>query len=423
MPFGEVLVESFDSDSVRRSLGEGGFKFSTKYRDAETGLLYYGYRYYNPTNGRWLNRDPIEESGGLNLYGFVGNDPTNGVDVLGMACDPTKTVGSAIAGFSEGALLAISYEIGVKLVMGAAAQVAPVLGQVVTVGLVAWQAHSALTAVLWVQDNWEQIRAQIDAVLYDPELHEIFRCLDQGQCDEIAWQIGSAFGGLVGGMCGNNVAAAMSKGLKQVSKMLWVSIKSARAGLGAKGHLIRQFGANLKKSFPKGGKGGPGGGKGYSNWGGEFIDDTPYSSGSAVNRGFGVGDEIAGLKIQRVLQGDSGKIALMGRSMGNSKMPGVRDAYRELTKRGYDVEIFDAPALSGDMLKRFQSAAKQFEQATQGWTKRLTNSEVMKLDMYKLNKEWARKLKNDGYQVLDFGDMNNLGFSPFYSMEKMTLFK
>jgi RHS repeat-associated protein len=84
-PFGEVLVESFDSDSVRRILGEGGFRFSTKYRDAETGLLYYGYRYYDPTHGRWLNRDPIEESGGLNLYGFVGNDPVNGVDVLGMS--------------------------------------------------------------------------------------------------------------------------------------------------------------------------------------------------------------------------------------------------------------------------------------------------------------------------------------------------
>jgi RHS repeat-associated protein len=83
-PFGEVLVESFDSDSVRRSLGDGGFRFSTKYRDTETGLLYYGYRYYDPETGRWLNRDSIEESGGLNLYGFVGNDPVNGVDVLGM---------------------------------------------------------------------------------------------------------------------------------------------------------------------------------------------------------------------------------------------------------------------------------------------------------------------------------------------------
>ena len=34
---------------------------------------------------KWLNRDPIEEEGGINLYGMVGNDPVNRVDVLGMA--------------------------------------------------------------------------------------------------------------------------------------------------------------------------------------------------------------------------------------------------------------------------------------------------------------------------------------------------
>jgi RHS repeat-associated protein len=63
-PFGEMLREAYPSLEVRRSLGEGGFRVSTKYRDAETGLLYYGYRYYDPTAGRWLNRDPIEEAGG-----------------------------------------------------------------------------------------------------------------------------------------------------------------------------------------------------------------------------------------------------------------------------------------------------------------------------------------------------------------------
>jgi RHS repeat-associated protein len=59
------------------------FGFSTKYRDSETGFLYYGYRYYDPATGRWPNRDPLEEGGGINLYGFVGNDPLSRVDVLG----------------------------------------------------------------------------------------------------------------------------------------------------------------------------------------------------------------------------------------------------------------------------------------------------------------------------------------------------
>ena len=45
---------------------------------------YYGLRFYSPDTGRWLNRDPIAEKGGLNLYGFVGNGPVNGADHLGM---------------------------------------------------------------------------------------------------------------------------------------------------------------------------------------------------------------------------------------------------------------------------------------------------------------------------------------------------
>lgn len=39
--------------------------------------------YYNPEQGRWLSRDPIAEEGGVNVYGFVGNDPINYIDLLG----------------------------------------------------------------------------------------------------------------------------------------------------------------------------------------------------------------------------------------------------------------------------------------------------------------------------------------------------
>ena len=36
-------------------------RFSTKYYDAEADLYYYGYRYYSPSLGRWISRDPIKE--------------------------------------------------------------------------------------------------------------------------------------------------------------------------------------------------------------------------------------------------------------------------------------------------------------------------------------------------------------------------
>ncbi len=44
---------------------------------------YYGYRWYDPLTGRWPSRDPIGERGGVNLYGFVGNDGVTRQDNLG----------------------------------------------------------------------------------------------------------------------------------------------------------------------------------------------------------------------------------------------------------------------------------------------------------------------------------------------------
>lgn len=50
-------------------------------------LHYYGYRYYDSVTGRWPSRDSFGERGGVNLYGFVGNDGVNRLDLLGLAAD------------------------------------------------------------------------------------------------------------------------------------------------------------------------------------------------------------------------------------------------------------------------------------------------------------------------------------------------
>ena len=76
-PFGEVIRATGPMAKANP------FRFSTKYQDEETDLLYYGYRYYNASTGRWLSRDPIGEAGGLNLYGFCRNDGCNAVDARG----------------------------------------------------------------------------------------------------------------------------------------------------------------------------------------------------------------------------------------------------------------------------------------------------------------------------------------------------
>ena len=60
------------------------YAFSTKYEDEETGLLYYGYRFFAPEIGRWPSRDPIGEMGSENLYQMVGNQTIIQIDLLGL---------------------------------------------------------------------------------------------------------------------------------------------------------------------------------------------------------------------------------------------------------------------------------------------------------------------------------------------------
>jgi RHS repeat-associated protein len=77
-PFGQVMARGGTLDQP--------YQFSTKRYDDQTGLAYFGYRFYSPELGRWISRDPIGFAGGdVNLYGYVGNSPPNKVDPLGLA--------------------------------------------------------------------------------------------------------------------------------------------------------------------------------------------------------------------------------------------------------------------------------------------------------------------------------------------------
>ena len=88
-PFGELLRATGPMAKANP------FRFSTKYQDDETDLLYYGYRYYNASTGRWNSRDPISELGfnnsiqrdflygraeELDLYAFARNNAVNQYD-------------------------------------------------------------------------------------------------------------------------------------------------------------------------------------------------------------------------------------------------------------------------------------------------------------------------------------------------------
>jgi len=76
-------------------------RVSPKTHTPDRQLHISGLRYYNPELGRWVNRDPIGEQGGVNLYGFVGNDAVLHFDQLGLTRawdpnDPSTFIGNGI---------------------------------------------------------------------------------------------------------------------------------------------------------------------------------------------------------------------------------------------------------------------------------------------------------------------------------------
>ena len=98
-----AVVAEYAYDAFGRTVAKRGtmadvfsIRYSTKYYDAETGMYYYGKRYYLTALCRWLTRDPIEEQGGVNLYGFVGNSATRKWDSIGLKGESQWTdVGSS----------------------------------------------------------------------------------------------------------------------------------------------------------------------------------------------------------------------------------------------------------------------------------------------------------------------------------------
>lgn len=85
-PFGETLVrEGARADGF-------AYRFSTKAQVPGVPLYYYGSRVYSPVTGRWLNRDPMEEAGGINLYLACENAFIGYYDPVGTISIPSVTI-------------------------------------------------------------------------------------------------------------------------------------------------------------------------------------------------------------------------------------------------------------------------------------------------------------------------------------------
>jgi RHS repeat-associated protein len=109
-PFGEVIRATGPMAKLNP------FRFSSKYNDDETDLLYYGYRYYNPSTGRWLSRDPIleyaftenlksvpssyvDDADDGNEYLFVRNNALSSYDAFGLCVKIRSGPGTITGGF------------------------------------------------------------------------------------------------------------------------------------------------------------------------------------------------------------------------------------------------------------------------------------------------------------------------------------
>jgi RHS repeat-associated protein len=106
-----IMAADFSPRSTSSHAWEFGFQ--GQFRDAETGWYNYGYRIYVSLLGRWINRDPIRERGGVNLYGFVGNFTINRVDYVGKVWSNSMALAHY---FAEGGDVTLSHIGGVGVV-------------------------------------------------------------------------------------------------------------------------------------------------------------------------------------------------------------------------------------------------------------------------------------------------------------------
>ena len=87
----EAWHEPFGKATETIAVEELQVRFPGQYEDAETGLHYNYFRYYDPGTGRYSTSDPIGLAGGLNTFTYVGGNPVHFVDSLGLypTCEST----------------------------------------------------------------------------------------------------------------------------------------------------------------------------------------------------------------------------------------------------------------------------------------------------------------------------------------------
>lgn len=88
--FGEEKIFDCNGVDVVDSVVGNPWRFSSKRVDAETGFVYFGRRYYDPSTSRWVTPDPLGFEAGPNLYAYVMNNPLTHIDLYGLIGMPAS---------------------------------------------------------------------------------------------------------------------------------------------------------------------------------------------------------------------------------------------------------------------------------------------------------------------------------------------
>jgi RHS repeat-associated protein len=86
-----LLYDAWGNQRAATGSDQGRYRFTGAELDQATGLYHMGARFYDPTIGRWLSEDPVQDTynpAALNFYAYVLNNPINWVDPTGLqTCD------------------------------------------------------------------------------------------------------------------------------------------------------------------------------------------------------------------------------------------------------------------------------------------------------------------------------------------------
>ncbi|MDH4155407.1 MAG: RHS repeat-associated core domain-containing protein [Nitrospira sp.] len=102
-----ATAKSYSYDAYGNILESPGtldqpYAYTGREFDTESGLYYYRARYYESSSGRFLQQDPIGLAGGLNLYGYVGSNPVNAIDPMGLIAPAVPLVAPVIVPTLQG---------------------------------------------------------------------------------------------------------------------------------------------------------------------------------------------------------------------------------------------------------------------------------------------------------------------------------